>query len=445
MTRRRRKAPKFSTEPMQAHVESLTHEGKGVAHIDGKVVFIDGALPGEEVMIRLYNRKRQYDEASTIEVLKPSADRVEPRCRHYEICGGCSLMHMAPEAQVRAKQEVLIEQFQHLAKLEIPALLPPLQAEVWGYRRKARLGVRYVAKKGKVLVGFRERRSGWLADLERCEVLHPSVGQLLPQLSELIYGLDARERIPQIEVAVSDDITALVFRHLDDLSSADYEKLKGFGQDHQMQIHLQPKGPDTVHCIWPEQAKELAYRLPEFEVENVFLPTDFTQVNQGINLQMVHRAVEMLDPQRDERVLDLFCGLGNFTLPLARRAAEVIGVEGEAGLVERARANAQRNGLNNVEYHVSNLTEDMLEASWAAGGFDKVLLDPPRSGAYEVLPLVAKLGPERIVYVSCNPATLARDAGELVHQLGYRLVSAGVMDMFPHTGHVESIAMFEKK
>jgi len=430
---------------MEAHVESLTHEGRGVAHIDGKTVFIDGALPGETVMIRLHNRKRQYDEASAIEVLEASPERVEPKCRHYEICGGCSLMHMAPEAQVRAKQAVLVEQFRHLAKLEIPEILPPLQAEVWGYRRKARLGVRYVPKKGKVLVGFRERRSGWLADLEQCEVLHPSVGTLLPALSELIFGLDARERIPQIEVAVSDDTTALVFRHLDDLSSADYEKLRGFGQEHGLQIHLQPKGPDTVHCIWPEAAPELAYRLPEFEVENVFLPTDFTQVNQGINLQMVHRAVAMLDPRPDERVLDLFCGLGNFTLPLARKAAAVVGVEGEAGLVERARDNARHNGMENVEYHVSNLTEDMLSAPWAVAGFDKVLLDPPRSGAFEVLPLVAKLGPGRIVYVSCNPATLARDAGELVHQLGYRLVSAGVMDMFPHTGHVESIAMFEKK
>jgi 23S rRNA (uracil1939-C5)-methyltransferase len=416
-----------------------------VAHIDGKAVFVDGALPGEEVMIQLYNRKRQYDQASTVEVLKASPDRVEPRCPHYAICGGCSLMHMEPQAQVRAKQAVLVEQFRHLAKLEIPELLPPLQAEVWGYRRKARLGVRYVAKKGKVLVGFRERRSGWLAELERCEVLHPSVGLLLPQLSELIFGLAARERIPQIEVAVSDDITALVFRHLDDLSSADCEKLKGFGAAHNLQIHLQPKGPDTVHCIWPESAPALAYRLPEFGVENVFLPSDFTQVNQGINQQMVHRAVQMLDPQADERVLDLFCGLGNFTLPLARQAAEVVGVEGEAGLVQRARDNARRNGMENVGYHVSDLTEEMLDAPWARDGFDKVLLDPPRSGAFEVLPTVAKLGARRIVYVSCNPATLARDAGELVRNLGYELVSAGVMDMFPHTGHVESIAMFEKK
>lgn len=445
MTRRNRKAPKFSTEPLAATVESLTHEGRGVAHIDGKAVFIDGALPGEEVMIRLHNRKRQYDEASTIEVIKASSDRVSPKCRHFDICGGCSLMHLDPDAQVRAKQSVLIEQFRHLAKLEIPHLLPPLQAEVWGYRRKARLGVRYVSKKGKVLVGFRERRSGWLADLEQCEVLHPSVGYLLPQLSELIYGMEARERIPQIEVAISDEITALVFRHLDDLSSADCEKLIAFGKDHGLQIHLQAKGPDSVYCLYPDDAPELAYELPEFGVRNRFRPTDFTQVNRGINLQMVHRAVEMLDPQGDERILDLFCGLGNFTLPLARRGAEVVGVEGETALVERAAENARRNGVENVQYHVSDLSEDMLNAPWAAGGFQKLLLDPPRSGAFEVLPLVAKLGPSRIVYVSCNPATLARDAGELVHRYGYRLESAGVMDMFPHTGHVESIAMFEKK
>ncbi|MBD3670404.1 MAG: 23S rRNA (uracil(1939)-C(5))-methyltransferase RlmD [Gammaproteobacteria bacterium] len=444
MSRRRRNRRKFSTEPVQVEVESLTHEGKGVAHVDGKVVFIDGALPGESIMMRLYNRKRNYDEGSAIEVLRASPERIDPRCPHYDICGGCSLQHMSHEAQIRAKQAVLVEQFEHIGRLEIPDILPPLTAEIWGYRRKARLGVRYVAKKGKVLVGFRERHSSFIADMQGCEVLHPSVGKILPELSDLVASLSQFERIPQIEVAAADNVTALVFRHLDDLSSADCEKLADFGRQHDLHIYLQPKGPDTVHAIWPESS-ELVYRLHEYEVENAFRPTDFTQVNHDINHQMVHRAVEMLAPGPDERVLDLFCGLGNFTLPLSRRAGEVVGVEGDAALIERARANAERNGADNVAYHVSDLTEDMLQASWASAGFDKVLLDPPRSGALEVLPLVAKLGARRIVYVSCNPATLARDAGELVNELGYELKSAGIMDMFPHTGHVESIALFEKK
>ena len=441
---RRRKVRKFSTDPIPAQIESLSHEGKGVAHIDGKATFITGALPGEEVMIRLYNRHRNYDEAATVEVLKASADRVEPKCQHYELCGGCSLQHLSHDAQITAKQALLVDGFKHLAKLEIPHLLEPITGDLWGYRRKARLGVRYVTKKGKVLVGFRERASSFITELERCEVLHPAVGLKLPQLAELVQSLSIYAQLPQIEVAVADNTTALVFRNLADVTDEDKHKLMEFGREHEMQIHLQPKGPKTVHCIWPEE-NGLIYYLPNYEVENHFRPTDFTQVNHSINHQMVDKALELLELSAEDRVLDLFCGLGNFTLPISRQVGTVVGVEGDLALVERARENAIFNKADNVEYHVSDLTEDMLSAPWARGGFNKVLLDPPRSGAFEVLPLIAKLGPERIVYVSCNPATLARDAGELVHQLGYRLVAAGIMDMFPHTGHVESIAIFEKK
>lgn len=444
MARRRQKVRKFSTDPIPAKIESLTHEGKGVTHIDGKATFVSGALPGEEVMIRLFNRHRNYDEAATVEVLKASPDRVEAKCPYYDLCGGCSLQHLSHEAQVNAKQSVLVEVFEHLGKLEIPQILEPITGDVWGYRRKARLGVRFVTKKDKVLVGFRERASSFIAELSRCEVLHPAVGEKLPELAELVQSLSIFNQLPQIEVAVADNTTALVFRNLADVTDEDKHKLIDFGLTHEMQIYLQPKGPKTVHCIMPEE-DGLVYHLPEYEVENHFRPTDFTQVNHSINHQMVKKALELLQLTGEDRVLDLFCGLGNFTLPVSRQAGAVVGVEGDLGLVERARENARFNKAENVEYHVSDLTEDMLTAPWASGGFNKVLLDPPRSGAFEVLPLIAKLGPEHIVYVSCNPATLARDAGELVHQLGYRLVSAGIMDMFPHTGHVESIALFEKK
>lgn len=442
---RRRKIRNFPTDPVPAHIESLSHDGKGVAHIDGKATFVAGALPGEEVMIRLHNRHRSYDEAVTVEVLKASADRVEPKCAHYELCGGCSLQHLSHEAQIAAKQSILVEAFKRLGKLDIPTIQPPITGDVWGYRRKARLGVRFVTKKDKVLVGFRERASSFITEITRCEVLHPAVGEKLPQLAALIQSLSIFNQLPQIEVAVAENTTALVFRNLADVTDDDRHKLMDFGREHEMQIHLQPKGPKTVHCIWPEEDDGLVYYLPEYEVENHFRPIDFTQVNHSINHQMVRKALELLQLNTEDRVLDLFCGLGNFTLPISRQAGIVIGVEGDQGLVQRARDNARFNKAENVEYHVSDLTEDMLTASWASGGFNKVLLDPPRSGAFEVLPLIAKLGPERIVYVSCNPATLARDAGELVHQLGYRLVSAGIMDMFPHTGHVESIAIFEKK
>jgi 23S rRNA (uracil1939-C5)-methyltransferase len=423
-------------------IESLAHDGRGVAHLDGKAVFIDGALPGEVVSFEYLVSRRKFDEGRVTEVQQPSPDRVEPKCPHFGLCGGCSLQHMEPAAQIRAKQQVLLDNLGHIGKVEPEAVLPPLTGPVWGYRTKGRLGVKDVLKKGKVLVGFREKRSTYVADLSRCEVLHPSVGEKFRELSGLIEQLEARARIPQIEVAVTEATTALVFRHLDPLSAADTEKLKQFAVDQQLQIYLQSAGPDSVQPLWPEQ-HTLSYRLPVQAIEIQFRPTDFTQINAAINEQMIARVLELLALEKTDRVLDLFCGLGNFTLPMARQAGAVVGVEGESGLVSRARENAALNAIDNATFYTANLAEDHAETSWAGGAYNKVLLDPPRSGAAEVLDMLGNIRPDRIVYVSCHPGSLARDAGRLVNEKGYRILAAGVMDMFPHTAHVESIALFE--
>lgn len=429
--------------PVRAVIENLSHEGRGVTHVGDKVVFVDGALPGEDVSFRYVKCSRRYDEATVVEVHVPSAHRVAPRCRHFGVCGGCALQHLDPARQIEFKQQQLLEQLHHLGRVEPRELLAPLTGPHWGYRRKARLGVKYVRKKGKVLVGFRERSTPYLAELECCEVLHPNVGSRLTQLASLIGGLEAREEIAQIEVAVGDAVTALVFRHLKPLSAQDQATLREYAQAEDIHLYLQPGGPETAHCLWPEDSR-LVYALSDHGVEMEFLPTDFTQVNADINRAMIPHALALLDPQPGDAVLDLFCGLGNFSLPIARRAREVVGVEGEAGLVQRARANAARNSIGNADFHVADLAQDVSHLPWLKQHYDKVLLDPPRSGAIEVLPQLVRLAPQRMVYVSCNPATLARDAGELVNTHGYRLRSAGVMDMFPHTAHVESIALFER-
>ncbi len=436
---------RLPAEPVKAIVDSMSHDGRGVAHLDGKTVFIQGALPQEEVMFT-YSRKRQsYDEGVATDILMPSPDRVEPPCRHFDICGGCSLQHLRPEAQIVLKQKGLLDAFARIAKIEPEEVFPPLTSTAcWGYRRKARLGVRNVPKKGRVLVGFREKGSSFLADIHSCEVLHPRVGQLLMPLSDLIGGLSIRDKVPQIEVSMGDKACALVFRVLEPLSSADMALLSQFGSEHDMHIYLQEAGPDSVRPL-QGNAADLSYSLPDFGIDLRFLPNDFTQVNYELNRLMVARAVELLDPQSDERILDLFCGIGNFTLPLATRANSVVGVEGDQLLVARARENAAMNHIDNVSYYTANLYESLEHEPWLQGGFDKALLDPPRSGAFEVLEYLPKLGIKRIVYVSCYPGTLARDAGELVNVHGYRLLGAGVMDMFPHTAHVESIAVFEAK
>lgn len=451
----------------EAYIESLNYDGSGVAHIDGKVTFIEDALPGETVRLRYLNRRRNFDSGKLVEILSPSPERVAPACSHFGTCGGCSLQHLQPEAQLRAKQQVLAGQLEHIGKVSPESWLAPLTGPAWGYRRRARLGVRQIPGKDGVLVGFRERRKSFLANLNECSVLEPKLAALLPALRELIAQLSCPHRIPQIEVAAGDnfagseigrasarpeggrakdgahhDATALVIRHLLPLTDADRELLRVFGEQHNLQIHLQGGGPDSIVPLWPETPTPLYYRLPEYDVALHFRPTDFIQVNNALNQRMVHQALTLLDLKSEDRVLDLFCGLGNFTLPLARHAQQVLGIEADAQLIDGARANAERNGLGNAEFRQADLYNDVAPAAWNGFGFTKLLLDPPRNGAIEAIKHLPQEGVERIVYVSCYPATLARDADYLVHVLGYRLAATGVMDMFPHTSHVESMALF---
>ena len=441
MSRRPRK--KRLPEPVaQVTVESLAHDGRGVTHLDGKAVFIEGALPGEVVSFEYLSSRKKFDEGRVLEVLQASADRVEPKCPHFGLCGGCSLQHMDANAQILAKQQVLLDNLGRIGKVTPEAVLAPLTGPVWGYRTKARLGAKYVIKKGRLLVGFREKHKPYVADLSRCEVLHPSVGERFRELAALIGGLEAKASIPQVEVSVSEGITALVFRHLEPLCASDLAAFRQFSIDQDIHVYLQPGGPDTIHLLWPEQSS-LCYHLPEQAVEIRFRPTDFTQVNMAINQQMVTRVLEMLALQPQDSVLELFCGLGNFTLPMARLAGTVTGVEGDAELVSRARDNAVLNRIENAHFYTADLAADCPDAAWAGGNYNKVLLDPPRCGAAGVMNTLGNIRPRQIAYVSCHPGSLARDAGTLAHEFGYRLRSAGVMDMFPHTSHVESIALFE--
>ncbi len=440
MSKKRKPLPQ---DPVEVEIESLTHEGRGLAHFDGKVTFVDGSLPGERVRFRYTRIQRRFDEGRVVEVLRPSPDRVSPRCAHFGVCGGCSLQHMAPEAQIRAKQSMLADVFARIGKVAPETWLEPLVAGHWGYRRKARLGVRYVTKKGRTLVGFRERGTPYLADLRRCEVLHPLVGERLEELAAAVDALSIRDQVPQIEMAVGDHHCVLVFRVMQPPSAADLGVLLGLSESLGFRVYLQEGGADSIRPL-PGQGIELRYELPRHQVSLSFEPTDFTQVNLELNRLMVDRALELLDPGPDERVLDLFCGLGNFSLPLARLAQEVLGVEADPGLIERATGNARANGITNARFEPADLYADLGGQIWVGEHFQKVLLDPPRSGAIQVLDHLPRLGAERILYVSCYPATLARDADRLVNGLGYRMRFAGVMDMFPHTAHVESMAVFER-
>ena len=439
--RRRRKLPR---EPFDALIEDLSHDGRGVATHQGKKIFVHGALPGERVTVRLTERKRAYDEAETLSVIEPSPHRIEPRCPHFGQCGGCSLQHLDPKWQIQAKHHVLEQNLERIGKVKPDALWEPLTGPQWGYRRKARLSVRYVPKKERVLVGFRERYGRFVADMQTCFVLDDRIASRLQSLSDLVFTLDARCSVPQIEVACGDEHCALIFRHLEPLSDGDAGKLREFAGESGIAVLLQPSGPASIHCLEPAEVN-LRYSVPKFDLQLAFGPSDFIQVNTEMNRQMIDRAVELLDPVKSDDVLDLFCGLGNFTLPIARRAGRVVGVEGDLGLVRRADENAKRNGLDNVVFHAADLNEDPGSAPWLKQPYDKVLVDPPRSGAEFVLPHIAASGAKRLVYVSCHPASLARDAGILVNDHGFRLRGAGVMDMFPHTGHVESIALFERK
>lgn len=429
----------------EALIESIDHEGVGVAHVDGKVTFIDGGVTGERVAFARRRSRGNFDLGTVTQVLTESSQRVQPRCRYFGVCGGCAMQHVEPTAQVAAKQRVLEDNLAHLGKVKPEQMLPPVQGEAWGYRNRARLSVHYVAKKGGVLVGFHERRSSFVADTLSCEVLPPKVSRMIPELREMFTSMKLRERIPQIELAVGEEVTVLVLRHLEPLPQEDAEKLRAFADRHGIQWWLQPKGPDSAHPFHPLEAPALDYRLPEFGLALRYGPTEFTQVNAGVNRILVKRAVDLLDPQPGERVGDLFCGLGNFTLALGTRGADVVGIEGSAALIERARQNARDNALDaRTRFIVHDLYADAPGALAALGPVEKLLIDPPRDGALDICKSLPERGPSRIVYVSCSPATLSRDAGVLVNVKGYRLAAAGVVNMFPHTGHVESIALFAR-
>ena len=440
MSKRRRL--KIPNEVQLASVHSLSHEGRGIAQVNNKPTFITNALPSEEVEFQYTSLHGKYAEGRATRIIQSSPARVAPHCPYFGTCGGCSLQHLRHEDQLALKQTALKELLAQIAHIEPQAWLTPMTGLLYGYRHKARLGVRYVAKKETVLVGFREIQSRYLADMDSCAVLHPSVGNLITPLRQLIAGLSVFDQIAQIEVAVSDTQTALVFRNMAPLSADDETQLRAFAQTHALLIYLQPGAPSTIARFWPlDEDPYLYYRLEAFDVTFAFHPTDFTQVNPSINQQMVPTAIGLLDIVPTDRVLDLFCGLGNFTLPLSRSAQHVVGIEGSTEMVERALMNQQRNGISNAEFHALDLTQPLPNATWATQRYDKLLLDPARSGALEVLPHLAQWQPQKIVYVSCNPATLARDTATIIAH-GYRLEKAGIIDMFPHTNHVESIAVF---
>jgi len=437
-------------------VESLDLEAQGVAHnAEGKVVFIDGALPGEEVQVSVQRRKNNWEQASVVALRHESSQRVTPACRHFGTCGGCKMQHFHVGAQVATKQRALEDALWHLGKVKPERVLRPIEGPSWGYRYRARLSVRYVVKKERVLVGFHERKSSYVADMDSCEVLPPHLSAMLVPLRDLVAGMEQRDRLPQIEVAVGDEVTALVLRHLEPLSALDLKRLRDFAANHGVQWWLQPKGPETVHLL-DAGGPQLAYSLPEFGITMPFKPTDFTQVNHHINRVLVSRALRLLEAGPNERVIDWFCGLGNFTLPIATQAREVLGIEGSEALVARSRENSALNGLAaKTSFEARNLFEITPEELVRFGVAGKWLVDPPREGAFALVKALVDLiadparaaghqTPGRIVYVSCNPATLARDAGLLVHQAGYRCVAAGAINMFPHTAHVESMAVFDR-
>ena len=427
-------------------IESLDHEARGITRLEGKTIFVEGALPGEKVEYSSIRRKPTYEVARTDRILKASPDRVAPKCPHYGVCGGCSMQHLDPTAQVAAKQRVLESNLWHLGRLRAEQLYAPIHGPSWGYRFRARLTARFVAKKGGMLIGFHEKKSSYIADMSECLNLPPHVSALLPPLRELVAGLSISTAMPQVELAVGEHITALVLRNLEPINAADEALLKAFADRHNVVFYLQPSGPATAYRFYPVDGPRLTYRLPEYDIEHAFSPTEFTQVNHAVNRVLVRRAMALLEPRPGERIADMFCGLGNFTLPIARLGAQVVGVEGSRDLVRRAGENAAANGLaEKVEYGVANLFEATPASLAALGHFDKMLIDPPREGALELVKAIdANDGPRRIVYVSCSPATLARDAAILVSQKGYRLLGAGVVNMFPNTSHVESIALFEK-
>ncbi len=446
--RGRRRKKRLPEESVEVEITAMSSEGRGIAHVDDVTVFIDQALPGERVLFKYTRLSKKIAEGRAVEILQASDLRVEPKCQAFEMCGGCSLQHMSSAAQIELKQSMLLDQLKHNG-LSAEEILPPLLGPEYGYRTKARLGVRYVHKKEKVLVGFRERNSSFITETTRCEVLHASVGEIIDELAQCIGQLEAKRSIAQIEVAVGDNQTVLVFRHLEELCEQDRKILSEFCEAHSLVCYLQAGKPDDLELLTPAQAETLYYHLPvdtagnEIKIE--FQPSDFTQVNPEINKRMVLNSIDYLDLQKSDVVLDLFSGLGNFSLAMAKHCQQVTAVEGSLVMVQKARDNAALNDVTNAEFIYADLySDETLNAPWLKQTYDKILLDPPRSGAAEILPSLKKMQASKIVYVSCHPATLARDAAVLVNDLGYKLKQAGIMNMFPHTGHVESIAVFEK-
>ncbi len=427
---------------LELKIDDLTHDGRGVAKANKKTIFVNGALPGELVQARIVKRHRQYDEAVVLAVLEASPERIAPACIHVGVCSGCTLQHLTPQAQITLKQKQLLDALERIGKVRPRQLLEPLQRDVWGYRRKGRLSVRYVEKKGAALVGFREANGKYVADITRCLVLDPRVGERIEALSALVTSLAARASIAQIEIAMAERVT-LVFRHLVPLTPGDRELLRAFGELHGFEIVLQSAGPDSLVGLSGEAPGDLHYEV-EDGLSMRYRPLDFVQVNDSINRAMVVQAIELLGAGSESKVLDLYCGLGNFTLPLARRSAHVVGVEGDAGLIARARANAERHGLANVDFAVADLSRSHAGADWARVDYSHLLLDPARAGAEAVFDYLPGPSVQRVVYVSCHPGTLARDSALLVAR-GFELEAAGVMDMFPHTAHVESMALFVRR
>ena len=449
--KRRRRKQRLPEEAVEVEITAMSSEGRGIAHIDDRTVFVDQALQGERVLFKYTRLSKKIAEGRAVEILQASDQRVEPKCSAFEMCGGCSLQHMSSPAQIESKQSMLLDQLKHNEVIP-EEVLEPLLGPEYGYRHKARLGVRYVHKKEKVLVGFRERNSSFITETTRCEVLHPSVGEIIDELASCINQLEAKRNIPQIEVAVGDNQTVLVFRHLEPLSDGDRAILSDFCKSKLLVCYLQAGKPDDLELLTPQQAETLYYRLPvsddkdnDSTIKIEFQPSDFTQVNPKINKRMVLDAIKYLDLKESDNVLDLFSGLGNFSLAMAIHCQQVTAVEGSLVMVKKARHNALLNNITNTEFIYADLySDDVLAAPWTKQQYDKILLDPPRSGAAEILPILKKMQASKIVYVSCHPATLARDAAVLVNDLGYKLKKAGIMNMFPHTGHVESIAVFEK-
>jgi 23S rRNA (uracil1939-C5)-methyltransferase len=427
-------------------IQKLSHDGRGIASIRQITTFISNSLPNETVSYKITKRSSRYQEADALQIIEPSLERVTPACQHFGVCGGCDLQHMSRDFQLKLKENTLLEQLKHFGQVSPKEILRPLYSESYHYRRKARLGVKFVRKKNKLLVGFREKSSRYLADLARCEVLHPKIGHILPQLSELISHLSNYETIPQIEVAMGETECALIFRHLSAFTIDDQEKLIQFAQQYDFHIYLQPNAPLPISKIWPnDHIHRLQYSLPDLSLTFSFHPLDFTQINLNINRLMIHQALQLLEVTPDDKILDLYCGIGNFTLPLAKYSKQVTGIEGGADMVSRAKENALANHIKTTDFYAADLAKPAQEAPWLNTQYDKLLLDPPRTGAKEILPFFKQLSPRRILYVSCNPATLARDANELVNNQGYILKKVGIIDMFPHTAHTEAMAVFDKE